>query len=317
MQNRNVLVIGGSGFVGRHVVDALGARGCRVLVPTRRPQQARHLSVVPTCTVVRADVHDDAALDTLLFEQHAVVNLVGVLHGNEQRFEHVHVGLTQRVIAACRRRGVQRYLHMSALGADPAGPSMYLRSKGRAEQAVRSGGPAWTIFRPSVIFGPEDQFLNLFAKLAAFVPVLPVAGAQTRFQPVFVGDVARAFANSLDNAATVGKSYELCGPTVYTLRELARFAAAASGHPRPVVALPDGIARLQALLMELLSGTPLLSRDNLDSMKRDNVASVQPYAPAPELGIVATPMAGEAARTLSSRLRTRSDEIRGRHPSAR
>lgn len=315
MQNRNVLVIGGSGFVGSHVVNALGARGCRVLVPTRRPQDARHLSVVPTCTVVRADVHDDAALDTLLFGQHAVVNLVGILHGSERRFEHVHVALTQRVIAACRRRGVQRYLHMSALGADPAGPSMYLRSKGRAEQAVRSGAPAWTIFRPSVIFGPGDRFLNLFARLAAFAPVLPIAGAQARFQPVCVGDVARAFANSLDDAATVGKGYELCGPKIYTLRELVRFAAAAAGHPRPVVALPDGVARLQALLMELAPGTPLISRDNLDSMKRDSVASVQPYSPAPELGIAATPLEGEAARYLGSRLRTRNDEIRSRHPA--
>ena len=313
MQHRNVLVIGGTGFIGRYLVNELVGRGCRVLVPSRRRDHAKHLIMLPTCDVVEANVHDDAALEQLVAGQHAVINLIGILHGTEALFERAHVALTQRVLAACGRNRVRRYLHMSALGADPNGPSMYQRSKGRAEQAVRESKLAWTIFQPSVVFGAEDAFLNMFARLAAIAPVLPIGGANVKFQPVWVEDVARAFANSLDNDATVGRTYELCGPTVYTLRELVQFAAAAAGHKRPVLALPDAVARLQARIMELAPGEPLLSRDNLDSMKRDNIASRQPYAPAPELGITATPMEPEASLYLAGlHRRTRFGGFRAR-----
>jgi uncharacterized protein YbjT (DUF2867 family) len=313
MRHKNILVIGGSGFVGRYLVNELVGRGCRVLVPSRRRDQAKHLIMLPTCDVVEASVHDDATLERLIAGQDAVINLVGILHGTEAQFERAHVTLTQRVLAACAGNKVRRYLHMSALGADPDGPSMYQRSKGRAERAVRESKLAWTIFRPSVIFGAEDSFLNMFAKLAAIAPLLPIGGANVRFQPVWVEDVSRAFANSLDNEATVGKDYELCGPKVYTLRELVQFAAGAAGHWRPVIALPLGIARLQARLMELAPGEPLLSRDNLDSMKRDNIASRQPYVPAPELGITATPMEPEASLYLAGlHPRTRFGGFRAR-----
>jgi len=299
MRHKNILVIGGSGFVGRYLVNELVGRGRRVLVPTRRRDKAKHLILLPTCDVVEADVHDEATLDRLVAGQQAVINLVGILHGSQAQFERAHVTLTQRIVSACTKNKVRRYLHMSALGADPNGPSMYQRSKGRAEEAVRASPLAWTIFRPSVIFGAEDAFLNLFARLAAIAPVLPIGGAEVKFQPVWVEDVARAFANCLDNDASIGKTYELCGPKVYTLRELVRFAAEASGHKRPVIALPEGIARLQARLMEWMPGEPLLSRDNLDSMKRDNIASTQPYVPAPELGIQPTPMEPEASLYLA------------------
>ena len=313
MRHSNVLVIGGAGFVGRYIVNELVGRGCRVLVPSRRRDKAKHLIMLPTCDVVEASVHDDAALETLVEGRDAVVNLVGILHGSEAQFEQAHCGLTRRVLAACARARVRRYLHMSALGADPNGPSMYQRSKGRAEQAVRESKLAWTIFRPSVIFGAEDSFLNMFARLAAIAPVLPIGGAEVKFQPVWVEDVSRAFVNSLDNEVTIGRSYELCGPKVYTLRELVKFAAEAAGHRRPVVALPDGIARLQARLMQFAPGEPLLSVDNLDSMKRDNVASRQPYAPAPELGITATPMEPEASLYLAGlHPRTRFGGFRAR-----
>jgi len=313
MQHRNVLVIGGGGFVGRYLVNELVGRGCRVLVPSRRRDSAKHLIMLPTCEVVEASVHDDATLARLVEGQDAVVNLVGILHGTEAQFEQAHVALTQRIVAACVHAKVRRYLHMSALGADADGPSMYQRSKGRAEQAVRQSKLAWTILRPSVIFGAEDSFLNMFARLAAIAPVLPIGGAQVKFQPVWVEDVSRAFVNSLDNEATIGKAYELCGPKVYTLRELVQFAAAAAGHRRPVVALPDAVARLQARLMELAPGEPLLSRDNLDSMKRDNIASRQPYVPAPELGITPTPMEPEASLYLAGlHPRTRFGGFRAR-----
>jgi NADH dehydrogenase len=313
MQHRNILVIGGAGFIGRYIVNELVGRGCRVLVPARRRDKAKHLIMLPTCDVVEASVHDDATLDRLVAGQDAVINVVGILHGSEAKFEQVHVALTQRVLAACSRAKVRRYLHMSALGADPDGPSMYQRSKGRAEQAVRESKLAWTIFQPSVVFGAEDSFLNMFAKLSGIAPVLPIGGADVKFQPVWVEDVAHAFVNSLDNGATVGRAYELCGPKVYTLRELVKFAAEAAGHRRPVIALPDAIARLQARLMELAPGEPLLSRDNLDSMKRDNIASRQPYEPAPELGITATPMEPEASLYLAGlHPRTRFGGFRAR-----
>lgn len=313
MRHVNVLVIGSSGFVGRHLVNALVARGCRVLAPTRRRERAKNLILLPTCDVVEADVHDDATLERLIHGQDAVVNLVGILHGTQQQFAQAHVELPRRIVAACENLGVRRYLHMSALGADPNGPSMYQRSKGEAERLVRACPLDWTIFRPSVIFGAEDRFLNLFARLARWFPVLPIGGADVRFQPVWVEDVAMAFANSLDEHATHRKTYELAGPKIYTLRELVQYAAAASGHRRPVVALPDSIARLQAWLMEHAPGEPLLSRDNLDSMKRDNVASQQPYRPAPELGITATPLEAEASIYLAGlHSRTRFGGFRAR-----
>ncbi|MCS7100886.1 MAG: complex I NDUFA9 subunit family protein [Burkholderiaceae bacterium] len=299
MRHRNVLVLGGSGFIGRYVVNLLVARGCRVLVPVRRREKAKHLILLPTCEVVEADIHDDAALDRLAAGQNAVINLVGILHGTQADFTRVHDELPRRTVAACRKHRINRLLHVSALGAAAGAPSMYLRSKAAGEGHIREADLAWTIFRPSVVFGAEDRFLNLFARLARWFPVLPIGGAQAKFQPVWVQDVARAIANSLDNEATYRKTYELAGPRIYTLRELVAFAARASGHPRPVIALPDALARLQARLMELMPGEPLLSRDNLDSMKVDNVASTQPFQPAPELGIRSTPMEPEAALYLA------------------
>lgn len=313
MQHTRILVIGGSGFVGRYLVNALVARGCRVLVPARRRERAKHLILLPTCDVVEADVNDEATLWDIMRGHDAVVNLIGILHGTPQQFSQAHVELPRRILAACDKLGVRRYLHMSALGADPQGPSMYQRSKGEGEGLVRASGLEWTIFRPSVIFGAEDRFLNLFARLARWLPVLPIGGADVRFQPVWVQEVASAFANSVDNPATYRKTYELAGPKIYTLRELVRYAAAASGHRRPVIALPDAIARLQAWLMEHAPGQPLLSRDNLDSMKRDNIASQQPYRPAPELGIGTTPLEAEASIYLAGmHPRTRYGGFRAR-----
>jgi NADH dehydrogenase len=313
-----ILVIGGAGFVGRHIVARLVDRGLRVTVPTRHRARAGHLILLPTVEVVESDVNSDDALDLLLRDHDAVINLVGILQGSRgtpygREFARAHVELPKRIVAGCTRQGIGRYLHMSALGADPKGPSMYQRSKGDGEAVVRASSLDWTIFQPSVIFGPEDRFLNTFASLAKVFPVLPIGGANVRFQPVWIGDVAQAFVNALDNRATYRKSYELVGPRVYTLRELVQFAAAASGRPRRVLALPGGIAQVQARMMELAPGEPLMSRDNLDSMKVDNIASRQPYVPAPELGITPTAMEAEAPRYLSGQtVRTRLDSFRAR-----
>jgi len=263
--------------------------------------------MLPTIDVVECDVHDDAALDRLTRGTDAVINLVGVLHGSYgpsgsrygREFAASHVELPRRLISACNRHGVRRLLHMSALGANANGPSMYQRSKGDGDALVQQSQLNWTILRPSVVFGPEDSFLNLFAKLAKFFPVLPIGGADARFQPVWVGDVADAFANALDNRETFQRIYELAGPQIYRLRDLVAFAAAAGGHARPVLALPAPIARLQALLMEIAPGVTLLSRDNLDSMKVDNIATQQPFSPAPALDMRLTPMEAEASAYLS------------------
>jgi len=313
MRHTNVLLLGGSGFIGRYVANFLVARGCRVVVPTRRRARARHLILLPTCDVVEANIMDDATLDRLAADQDAVINLVGILHGRQQEFQRVHADLPRRVVAACAKHRIGRMLQMSALGASESAPSMYLRSKAAGESHVRASALAWTLFRPSVVFGVEDRFLNLFARLAAWFPVLPIGGANARFQPVWVEDVARAIVNALDNPTTFGKTYELAGPRVYALRELVVFAAKAAGHPRAVIALPAGLARLQARLLEFLPGEPLLSRDNLHSMKVDSVASRQPFVPAAELGIRLTPMEPEAALYLAGmHPRTRFSPMRAR-----
>ena len=313
MQHSNILVIGGAGFIGRHIVARLTARGLRVTVPTRRRARARHLIMLPTIDVVECDVHDDAALSSLIRDKDAVINLIGILHGSQgpsgsrygREFARSHVELPRRIVDSCRAHGIHRLLHMSAMGADSNGPSMYQRSKGDGDAAVQASQLDWTIFRPSVVFGPEDNFLNMFATLAKFFLVLPIGSADARFQPVWVGDVADAFANALDNRATYRRIYELAGPRIYRLRDLVAFAAAASGKARPVFKLPDALARVQATLMELAPGEPLMSRDNLDSMKVDNVAAEQPFQPAPELGIRMTPMEAEAP-TYLARMHARS-----------
>ncbi|MBI2224450.1 MAG: complex I NDUFA9 subunit family protein, partial [Betaproteobacteria bacterium] len=227
--------------------------------------------------VVEANVHAEAELADLVRGMDAVVNLAGVLHDarGERGFEQAHVELPRKVIAACQAGGVRRYVHMSALGADVNGPSKYQRTKGAAEALVRASSLDWTIFRPSVIFGRDDSFLNLFALLLKLAPAMFLASPDARFQPVFVEDVAGAFARSLDDLAAYGKSYDLCGPRVYTLRELVALVGAITGHRRPIIGLNAPLSYLQALVLELLPGK-LMTRDNYYSMKIDNVSS-QPF----------------------------------------
>lgn len=274
---RDVLVLGGSGFVGRSVcaklVDHSGGAGGRIVVPTRRLARARHVQLLPTVQTVEADLHDDAQLARLVAGCDAVVNLVAILHGSEAAFERVHVELPRRLAAACRSAGVRRVVHVSALGVAPDAPSRYLRSKARGEAVLRNAGLDLTLLRPSVIFGAADRFLNLFATLQAAAPVMPLAGADSRYQPVWVEDVAAAIVACLERPDTIGQTIECAGPKAYTLRELVALAGRFAGHARPVIALPDALGRLQALALECLPGEPLMSRDNLDSMRVPNVAS--------------------------------------------
>jgi NADH dehydrogenase len=266
-----VVVLGGSGFVGRHLVARLSAAGHAVVVPTRRREQARHLILLPTVEVVEANLFDKAALARLIAGATAVVNLVGILNeSGRNTFARVHVELARNLTAACVAAGTRRLVQMSALNADPSGPSRYLRSKGTAEGIVKMSQLDWTIFRPSVIFGPEDSFLNLFARIAKLFPVIALAASGTRFQPVYVVDVAACVAKALADEAAHDCSYDLCGPRVYTLRELVRYVGEVSGAVRPIVPLGPRLSKLQATVLEMLPG-PLMSRDNLASMAKDSV----------------------------------------------
>ncbi len=290
MAMNKVLVLGGTGFVGRSVCERLveaHAGAGLVRVPTRRLQHAIRVRALPTVEVVQANVHDDSALAGLLMGVDAVVNLVAILHGSADDFGRVHVQLPQRLARACKVAGVQRLVHVSALGVGPQAPSNYLRSKTAGEAALHAAGLDLTLLRPSVIFGAEDRFLNVFAQLQSVAPLMPLAGSDARFQPVWVEDVAGAVVHCLSHADTVGEVYECTGPTVYTLSQLVRLAGRWSGHERPQIPLPAFAGRLQAMVMELLPGEPLMSRDNVDSMKQPNVASGQvPGLQA--LGITAT-----------------------------
>jgi NADH dehydrogenase len=276
---QTVLVLGGSGFIGRYVVARLAALGHRITVLTRRRATARHLILLPTVEVVEGDPFDPATLQRLAVPATAASNVAGILHERgRSTFARVHVELPRLLAEACRAAGVQRLLHVSALGADAgAGPSRYLRSKGEGEAVVEQSGLDGTVFRPSVVFGREDRFLNLFARLARLFPVIALGSARARFQPVWVRDVAECIARALAEDLTIGQRYGLCGPKVYTLEELVRYAAAVSGNARPVVALGAGASRAQAALLELLPGK-LLTRDNVASMSRDNVCDA-PFPP--------------------------------------
>lgn len=300
----HILVLGGTGFVGRSVLERLvrrnGGGGGRITVPTRRRAHARHIQSLPTVEVVEADVHDPRALATLLQGQDAVIHLVAILHGSTADFERVHVTLPRSLAAACHVAGVRRLLHVSALGVSANAPSDYLRSKAAGEAALTGSPLDVTVLRPSVIFGARDRFLNVFAQLQALAPVVPLACADARFQPVWVEDVAEALARALDRPATIGQVIEAAGPRQATLGELVRLAGQWSGRARPVLPLPGPLAAVQARMMELMPGEPLMSRDNLRSMQVPNVASGT-LPGLDSLGIAAAAMEAIMPAVLSGR----------------
>lgn len=281
---KRLLILGGTGFVGRHVCEKLAQAGWRITLLTRRASHAQHLQHLPRLDVLQTAVQDETTLARLLPGHDAALNLAAILHGDEAAFERTHVELPATLARACLSSGVKRLLHVSALGVDARhpenAPSHYLRSKSRGEavlQHAAAAGLQVTVLRPSVIFGADDRFLNLFAQLQKVLPFVPLAGATARFQPVWVEDVAQAVLRCLQDPATSGQTYELCGPQTFSLKELVqvagRLAGVRRGRGRPVIALPALLGRWQAGLMELLPGQPLMSRDNLDSMRIDNLAS--------------------------------------------
>ncbi|MFN3965660.1 MAG: complex I NDUFA9 subunit family protein [Silanimonas lenta] len=270
-----IAVLGGTGFVGRALLARLAAEGHALTVLSRNPHAHLDRLLPPGTQVACGDVYDPEFLKARFQGQDAVVNLVGILNergDNGRGFQRAHVGLTKLVVAACQLAGVRRLLQMSSLNAG-RGESFYLKSRGEAEAVVKASGLDWTIFQPSVIFGPGDGFFCRFAALLKLSPVLPLARAGTRFAPVFVGDVAEAMRRSLHDRRTVGQVYELYGPEVFTLGELVRLTARQLGLKRLVLPLPDALGRLQGLLFDFVPGKPF-SSDNYRSLKLDSVGAI-------------------------------------------
>jgi uncharacterized protein YbjT (DUF2867 family) len=302
----NVVVLGGTGFIGQELVARLVAARHDVKVLTRNPAKHRDLTVLPSVRLVRADVHDEATLAREFAGCDVVVNLVGILNeralgrGSGAEFRRVHTELPGKVVRACRQAHVRRYLHMSGLKADSQrGPSLYLKTKGAAEDYVSEycahGPPEFVIFRPSVVFGPGDAFINNFARILRLTPgLLPLACADAKFAPVYVGDVAQAFLECLRRRDVVGQAYELCGPDVMTLADIVRETGRVLGLKRVIVPLPRPISRLQAAVMDFVPGKPF-STDNFLSATLDSVCDRDGLG---ELGIVRTSMRGTIEKYL-------------------
>lgn len=274
----DVLLIGGSGFVGKTIVQQLQQKGYSVLIPSRRYSAVRDLRLLPSVTLVEADINHRSTFQALASElkpNAAVINLVGILHDRSGSpygpgFKKAHVDLPQMLIQEMKALGLKRYIHMSALGADPNGPSMYQRSKGDGERSVEESDLDWTIFRPSVIFGEHDQFINTFVRLAKIFPVIPLANTKALFQPVSVNDVAKAFVIALEDHNTIHRIYDLVGPEVLSMAELVRFAIRKAGKNNPLIPLPNWVGYIQALAFEFGPGPTLMSRDNIASMSVPN-----------------------------------------------
>jgi uncharacterized protein YbjT (DUF2867 family) len=294
MRNRLFTIFGGTGFIGRYVVERLADRGARILVISRSPRShGRHLQPlgsVDQIVVQSADLSSETALRRAVAGAAGVINLIGILYETgRQQFAEVHGALAGRIAAAAQADGVERLVQISAIGADPGSASAYARSKAEGERRVHEAFPGATILRPSIVIGPEDSFFNRFAALARVLPALPlIGGGATRFQPVYVADVAQAVIAALERDDAPGQTYELGGPRIYTFAELMRYMLQLLGRRRLLVNVPFGIATLQARFLELLP-EPLLTRDQVELLKRDNVVSPG-MAGLGALGGTATPI---------------------------
>lgn len=284
MTIKTIAVLGGAGFVGSCLVAKLNDAGYQVKVITRRRESAKHLILLPNVQVIECNIANTYGLKEAFKGCDAVINLIGILHeSGKQTFDAVHHELPRRLAQLCDEVNIKRFVHMSALQASNNAPSQYLRSKAAGEAAVSEFNKKLviTIFRPSVIFGRGDSFINLFANLIKFSPVIPLAMPEAKFQPIWVEDVAQAFVNALENTTTYGKIYELGGPQIFTLRELVQKVMTILGKKRPIIGLNDRLSMAQAFMMELMP-IKLMTRDNVRSMQVDNICST---SIAPELDI--------------------------------
>jgi len=293
MRNRRTAVLGGSGFIGRYVVKRLAARGDVVPVGCRNAEEAKFLRPmgdVGQVQPVNVAIDDEVLLPAFLAGSGAVINCVGILReSGSQTFERVHHTGPARLASLTRDAGVERLVHISAIGADPRSTSAYARTKAAGEAAMRDAFPTVTILRPSIVFGPEDQFFNRFAGMAVIAPALPlIGGGETRFQPVYVSDVADAVIRCLEDPSTAGRTYELGGPKIYTLRELFELLLREIRRKRWFIDLPFGIAALQARLMSILPNPPLTA-DQVELLKGDNIVSPGALN-LTSLGIAPTPV---------------------------
>ena len=272
---KQITILGGTGFVGSALVAQLSSAGYRVKVLTRRREASKHLILLPNVEVLECNILDEIALTLALKQTDIVINLVGILHQSKKlTFNKMHVEFPQKVAQLCVSLNIKRLIHMSALKAHVKAPSAYLQSRGAGEAAVSTyqNQLNLTIFRPSVIFGRGDSFINLFANLVKYLPVIALAKPKAKFQPVWVEDVAKAIMLSLENADTYNQTYELAGPGVYTFKALIEFVMVVLGKTRPIIGLNDTLSYAQAFAMELLP-VKLMTRDNIKSMEVDSVTN--------------------------------------------
>jgi len=308
-----ILILGGSGFVGSHLVRRLSREGHSITVVTRHPNGARHLTIVPRVKILVFDPYDQARLGDALRGHDALINLVGILNESGRDgsgFRKAHVELVEIAIEACVRAGTARIIQMSALNAG-RGESHYLRTRGEGEQRVRASRLSWTIFRPSTIFGPDDSFLNRFASLLAISPVLPLARPGAKFAPVYVGDVVEAFVRALADREHVGEIHQLCGAETWTLRDIVEWIAEQRGMRRWVIGLPDALGRLQGRVFDFVPGKPF-SSDNFKSLMLDSTCSDNGFG---RLGIVPWPMSEKAPEWLGEDHQGRLRHFRQRRRS--
>jgi len=272
-----VTIFGGSGFLGRHIVRALANDGWRIRVAVRKPNSAyflRPMGRVGQIQFVKANLRDEDAVQAAMKSADAAINLVGILvQSGAQNFRDLHAAGAERIARAAAEHGVGRLLHVSALGARADSPALYARSKAEGEERVRAAFPAATIFRPSIVFGPEDDFFNRFAWLARLSPMLPlIGGGRTQFQPVYVGDVAQAASRALKDPAAAGRTFELGGPEIMTFKEIMQSVLKETRRKRLLLSIPFGLARIQAAVLGLLPKPPL-TLDQVRMLEDDNVVS--------------------------------------------
>ena len=300
MKHNTICILGGTGFVGKQIASRLVSSGKHVRILTRNRNNHRDLLVLPTIELIEADIFDNKQLKKQIKGMDAVINLVGILNEKQHNgdgFRKAHVELPKNLLGSCLDLNIPRIMHMSALNADAnLGTSFYLRTKGEGENTLHTFSTerlAVTSFRPSVIFGPGDSFLNRFARLLKVMPYFfPLACANARFAPVYVGDVADRFVQALDDRSTFGMRYDLCGPEQYSLRELVEYTARTLGLNRRVIGLPDIVGKMQANILEWFPGKPF-SVDNYNSLKIDSVCHSDEHEPT-TLDMVAPSFLGNA-----------------------
>jgi len=301
MKIKTVTLLGGTGFVGHHLAAALSNAGYNLRILARRPERHRDLRVLQNCQVVPLQGLTTESLSKEFEQTDAVINLVGILNESGQStFEEMHVKLPEKVIEACLRSKTPRLLHMSALNASESrNASKYLHTKGKGENRVHTlsaGAVKVTSFRPSVIFGPDDSFINRFAQLLRIPGPMPLACPDSTFAPVFIGDVVQAFVQSLEEKETFGKRYELCGPRIFTLKEIVKYIIWHKGIHKPVIGLGDGLSKMQARILGKVPGKPF-TMDNYRSLQVPSTCNEDGLA---QLGIEATDMDAIVPRMLGS-----------------